>query len=840
MTKVVKEVIAEVRGKSDQFTAEMAKVEGRAKQAKAGIEGVGAGSQQMGQRVAEASRQIASATETIARSGKITGEAGKQIASQAANIAFAFGPQGAAIGAVAIFGIALSTMLTRAKREAAEAAESFNDSLQKMMQARDQQGLIAQASKLYRGTADYRDPSGMLAPYGDPNSIRERQRRIASLEQGLTIGDTKRLAEIARERAALQPLLDQYNALRAAILDPAPPEQLARGVLGAVTINADAPGKKNPGIAAARADLADFEKAAADAATRTDRLIRDTMATSVDAIAQPFDELIAQLDQLLVEGADVDANMGRVAALEALRDQAVAAAEALARAESVLSGLDTAAATGVEPTVDSFIALNAEISALEGQLQGLRAGTKVFEQVSAKLLELQKRRQDLGKDVANAGSAKGIGKTEVRDVADYARELQQAADGALQLAAAFGLVNESSTKVLRSIGQIAGSIPALAKALQSGGGLGILSAALPIAGALASLVGTDPADAARRKALEDNTAAIRELTAKSGLLGLGVSGAQASGASAGLRGFLRGYQPGIGQVVAGGESYSAQSQARVAAQAFGLNVRELERLAAQYGITLNGNIRSFEQLAEAIESTITKLGEFGTDLDSQLTQADAAAKIFGITDPLAKLGLTQGAYGGRSPILDQALAGLDLSTAEGREAARTALQGIFTTLQAGGGTLSAADLGGLTGDQLLQAILDLIAGLNDVDESLGLNTSTVGQPDREITADRTQITADQASRLLGVTTTMASDVRVIRDAIVAASAGLPVPALAAGFSSAGSAGTTVYITQEFHGLTGGARDVARQVHAATLEAIDQGLGRRVLIRERHAGKAVTS
>lgn len=813
MTKVIKEVVAEIRGKSDQFAAEMAKVEARTKQTKTSVEALGTSQGAMGQRTAEAARQIASATETIARQGKVTGEAGKQIVAQASNIAFAFGPQGALIGALGIFALAFGSAMTRAKREAAEASESVKKSIADMLNAGDVEALKADARRLYFGTR----------AEGFRDGIQSRTARLAEMRAELEGPSTNpfnvlpRMRAIETETAALKALEEQYQKVREAIFgftqDPA-----AVGGYGATRITATAPGARGKGLPDGTAAGAALQKDAQAFAQSFAALITRELGGAGDQIRAEFNALISDALDAGRENA--------VDQLIALRDQAVAAAEAIGRAEDLLQQLDITGAQGIAPGVEAFQQLTASADELRAQLTQLVPGTERYKQVLAEIEKIEKRRSDLMNGVADAG-APGSGKA-TRNVAEYARQLQQAADGALQLAQNLGGASAKAVGLLRAIGQIAGNLPALSEAIKAGGAAGIIGASLPILGAVSSLIGPSPAEQQRREELRANTDALRKLTMVAGFLGSGVTGDSAIRSSQQLQSFL-------GSDLAS-NSFTNTRMARGLAQTYGLNLEELDDIAERHGITLNDNIDSFRQLAAAIASTIDKLGEFGTDLDSQLKQASAAAEIFGITDPLALLNLQRGAYAGRSPALDQAFAGQDLSTAEGRAAARTALQDLFRIMEAGGDRLNAGQLGTLSPEQLLQALLDLTRGLNDIDESLGLNTSTVGEGSRVIRANETQITADQASRLLGVATSSLAELRLIRAALTASAAGLPIPALSAGFATAG---ITVTITQEFHGL-GSMREAAAVARSATLDAIDQGLGRRMKLRERHQGKAVRS
>src|SRR5206468_2178734 len=96
-----------------------------------------------------------------------------------------------------------------------------------------------------------------------------------------------------------------------------------------------------------------------------------------------------------------------------------------------------------------------------------------------------------------------IGATEAEDqlktserIQDQARALQQAVDGAIQLAAAFGLVGNETANILRSVGQMAAGVRPLLDAVDKfrAGTKGtdgkplstistVIGAALPVAGA---------------------------------------------------------------------------------------------------------------------------------------------------------------------------------------------------------------------------------------------------------------------------------------------------------------------------------------------------------------------
>lgn len=834
---VAKQVLFELKATGGpQVAAEIQRVEAQLKATKATTTAVGDATSNYSQKVGIASRQLASAAETMARTGKISGEATKQIIAQGTNIAFAFGAGGAVVGALGIFGLAVAQIFGRAREEAKQLREALDDTFASLQKARNYAQTGRSLVELYSG-----DPTAQNAAFrrGFGGLSNDVSAATARLNAAAARGNER---DIERARDALNALLAQKNLVfkeiertQALFNEQAKEEQkrLANAKQLAADENATDEARaeaKRQVAEAERAELRareEYQRALEQFDQDFSRLVLRELGTSTQQVAAEFDALIAR-------GKELKATPEQLQTLAELRDQAVAAQTALATVGSLLQEIGIQSARGVEPTVDTFQRLSGALDLLQRELKGLTPDTEAYRKVLAEIEKIERRRADLLKGVTSAGGSGAPTGENVRTAADLAREVQQAADGALQLAQNLGGADSAAIGLLRSITQIAGNLPALQEALKSGNGLGILSAGLPILGALSSLIGESPEDAERRRVLEENTEAIKDLTEKAGLLGIGVSGTDSAAAREALR-----------TVISAAERLPPGSVdvRRLASRGYGIDVGDLDEIAGRLGITLDGSIESFRQLERALADTITKLGEFGTDLESQQRQAEAEIDIFGIRDPLEQLGIRNRALAGRSPALDGVLAGLDLNSAEGRAAARQRAQELFRVLQAGGETLGAGALGGLTGDELLDAILELVRSLDEVDESLGLNTSTVGQADRIITADRTQITADQASRLLGVATAQLAELRIIREALTAARNPLAVPSLTAGFSSGASAlgGPTITITQsfEFHGAAD-AKLVARATTDAMVEALDQALGTKLLIQRRYAGKGVTS
>jgi hypothetical protein len=792
-TVVVKQVVAEMRAKSDELDHALAETERKAKRTKTQIEGTGTAASGLGNRYGSAAQQIAMATEAIARNGKVTGEAAKQILAQGSQIAFAFGAGGAIVGALSIFGLAAVTAFKRAREEAEKAQQAFDVSLEKFRLARDYRGASGLIVTLLQGDPEAEGEAERLGLL----RLRDRvaQERAALAASRPEPGVRQTVGQISERRERIQALRDLEQALARfearyaeasatfAIITAQEQERLQNERRNAGEekdiLEARATVQRAFADAAKRsqAAIADFDKDVADFGREFDALVLREVATEVDRVRASFDRLIAQGERT------VGANDPRVQRLREMRDAAVGAAQAAA---------------------------------------------------------LKERLDRIKKPVDDT----------TRSTADLAREIQQAVDGALQLAGAFGNVEVSVINVLRSIGQLAGNLPGFLGALDDlntkragktatgADQLRVLGAALPILGALATLVGDDPEEAARREEIRANTEAIRDLTKRAGLLGVGISGSQGGAAAAAVRAVLEG--------TAKAPSNARLNLAGVGAftfAQFGLTFRELQEIAAGLGITLGDNRESFEALAAALADTITKLGEFGTDLESARQQADAEAEIFGVTDPLERLGLTLGAFGGRSPAFDALLNGLDLDTPEGRAEARRRAQDLFNILKAGGGTLDAGALGGLTGQQLLDAILALVSGLNDIDAEFGVSSGT--QVEALQVSANTQITADQASRLLGLSATQVTLQREIRDllanALLASVTPLALPAPGV-FAAEGAAGATVTISIEnvFNGPVSDAAGLDERQLALITEHIRRALGRDVQIRRQYSGKVGVS
>lgn len=743
MAEVVKTLLLEISGNPEKLRAAIdeakRKIEELGGKAKAVPKEIGASADAMAGKFGIAARGAASAFETIARTGKASGEAMKQLIAQGANAAVFFGPYGALVGAIGISTIALADMFRRAKQELAELEERSVSAMNAFVEL-DSKGMQSQITRLAVGDPFKQSLSTIFAQ-DDKSKRRDallgrgrdtlgediarlqaeradaaaKRMRISTNAAGQSVtSDDVRVAELTEQINELTAVRKEASDRLATMVELSQKAAQQEAALKAVTEASKAATKGATEVENERtAGLRELATESERLAERSRKLIADTLGGTAERVAAPFDEAINDALQKMTDGVDVATNSALIPNLEEARDAAVLVATSLEGIATVLFGIEERSSRGLKPTITDFGALELQIQSTEAALSQLDRKTEGYRKLNEQLIKLQKERRS----VAAAIVARELGidgddpkkpKKDVRDMADYARELQQAADGALQLAQNLGGASDSLVSMLRSVVQVAGNLPALSKAIDAGGAMGIISAGLPILGALSSMFGKSPEERQRAQELRENTQAIRDWTTKVGALGgVDVSGSDATGAAGGLRPFLRRFA-GNGLL-----------PARSAAQAAGLDLAALDRIAASLGITLNDNIQSFEQLAKQLTATTDKLGEFGDDLDSQRRQAEAEIALYGVTDPLERLRIRQRATGGRSSALDGVTAGLDLSTAEGREQARRNAQALFDVMRSGGGTLGAGELGGLTGDELLQALLDLIDGLRDVEGAVG-------------------------------------------------------------------------------------------------------------------------
>ncbi|MFN8995505.1 MAG: hypothetical protein ACK5X3_17825 [Pseudomonadota bacterium] len=278
---------------------------------------------------------------------------------------------------------------------------------------------------------------------------------------------------------------------------------------------------------------------------------------------------------------------------------------------------------------------------------------------------------------------------------DMAREVETFARGTLDAANAFGVIDDAAARSLNSAISIASAIGNIIKSGFSFAGV------TGVIGGVASLVsGMMAADAERRRLLRENNVQLQKLREEGVTLSTKVSGEKLSKLTQALS----------GDDLLSGE-YFADKERSVLNQlaAFGLSLRDLEAVAAEYGIqgiTKNGKLNDFRALRQLIEALQIGGGKVrvGQSFSDQLqffrdTQsndgADGLGALQGLIDFLRNVGGVR------------ALDGIDVMADP--QAAASRLRGLFTQLSNGG--IESSAIGRLTGSQFSGLLMELIRGL---------------------------------------------------------------------------------------------------------------------------------
>jgi hypothetical protein len=288
----------------------------------------------------------------------------------------------------------------------------------------------------------------------------------------------------------------------------------------------------------------------------------------------------------------------------------------------------------------------------------------------------------------------------------HAKTIEECVQGAIALADAFGLVDQKTARSLQNVANIAASLPGAL----SGDPSSIFNIVGNVAELAKSVFGANAEqERAYKQALEANTAVLRELARQGGLLGrLSLSGGDVDAA-------LKAASLITGRFSKTDIDYARAGGLDTKANTKGLTPDEwdaITKAAKAAGIQLDGTGQSFYDLMIYLARARQQLAEFGTDAASVFQQLDAERSIFGDKGPAANLDRLSKTLGTLSPAIASVFAGLDPSKADDLEKIRQRVEALFKTMEAGGEVLSASALGGLSGDDFLKTLEQIIAYLN--------------------------------------------------------------------------------------------------------------------------------
>jgi hypothetical protein len=369
-----------------------------------------------------------------------------------------------------------------------------------------------------------------------------------------------------------------------------------------------------------------------------------------DALAK-FDE---QIRSKIDAGVPVDFQL--VAQLRAAKEEAIPLAEAADRLKVSLLEIDHSTSQGfgfmgaMKTLLNQLDSANADFDTAKatGNVRGMADA----EQRRATILARIKQLQDqiaviIARQADDTDSLLG----KVQSVAGGIAAIANAAFG---LSAAFAGSNAELTRMLGSIGQAAGGVESLLKAANTKdangnapglGGLlssasGLLQAAPAIGqiiggaiGLASTLFGKSPEEAARLQALKENNNRLRELSQNVGDLGrINVTGTQLGTLA---RFFAR---PEL-TTAAKTPAVLADTVNRIigtALDAVGLSAAEFKDIMRSFGLSIDDaakiTVADVEALKKAIQAS--ELSQFADTFEGQMSQFNAAVKIFDLSKPI--------------------------------------------------------------------------------------------------------------------------------------------------------------------------------------------------------------
>ena len=606
-------------------------------------------------------------------------------------------------------------------------------------------------------------------------------------------------------------------------------------------------------------------KAAEDTAVQLTKTAQDDLQLALDRfqhdVERAFGKNVPKVvrDALVAMKQQVDATP----ILEGLADQF----------DELSSRANTAAALTASGYAGASRAVLAEVQGLIEKTQRQLALAKEGSSEQSKLVEQLKKERDLRDKITTELAAAESEREKSRiSLKAVAQAIDASVRGALQLGDAFGIVSTQTANVLSNIAQVAANIPGLldaanrlgkidlgdlsqvSNAAAGGANFGaIASAALPVLGGIAALIGpalagNAAANAETKRIQQQNTEALRKLADVIGEFSLSITGRDFSKGSLGTT-------TALGLLQTGGISFDVLSKVSDvshrldnAMSGLGVSMDDVRKLAGELGIALDErNVVAFadslKKLQEAIQHT--ELTQFAESFQGQMEALQASFKLFDISDPIAQLKallkvLSDPKTG--APAIAQALGGLDLTTPEGRAAAETAIQQLFTALQNGtfAATYGNSALGGLTPEEFLQQLLQ-IKDLLDSGQAAAGDTGTGGY-----NVDRT-ITEATGSHIAGLLTSAnvfaarTADATELIASVLRGTAPVAIQPPAISQGAAGSGSGTIVLNINIGALpagmtTGQATQLGQAIGDAAADSVNRKLGREYKARQLLAGR----
>jgi hypothetical protein len=718
-------------------------------QAKAGLGVAADAAKGMGDRYATATLQVSNAMETVARSGSVAGEAGRQLIAQGSQMAFMFGPKGAIVGAIGISIMAVVEWITRTRKEIAELKKQAEENLDQLQDRGDRQGLKERAQVLYEGTPSNDFQDGIR--HFEQEIAKEQERFDRSLRQRNVFLFNAARGRLRELREQVAPLLAEFNSIRERMLDPGPRTTSPRDP---ITITAKSPETLDREADEAERQWHERYRRAVEKGSRLAEELRSVGEAS-GSFADKVESELARLSpstvvslteslrQLNLEYLRIQADPKEKALLTpaqedsfrklgALYEGLIRDQETLRRAtptlrevdellESIAAKRSRAAADGVvwAPTEDERRRLEAQRRELEQIVATTTRGTQAQQEATERLRAVEGEIAGIRTTAAQKDEAR------TERLKEQSRLVMDTADGALQLASAFGAVDQSIINSLRSLLDISTHMPGLIETIKRArtpdlsnpfqvknqAGVGeVIGAALPVVGAAASLfslglglLGESPEAKEAKRITRELSDRLADLTQRIGDLGqINLTGNEVITVSAVLDRVLS-------QQSKSDKLFDQVKLDVVLAKelhAVGLTVEELRSQLQQYGVELGeeieaGHLEYARQIIAAAE-----WATFGDTFAGQMQRIQASVQLFGeeLDEPAEQFTAFVAAFDkikGGGGVLAETLKGLDVSNAEGVAAAQQALADLFRRMP----ELLPADFAGIAPPEFLEAIL---------------------------------------------------------------------------------------------------------------------------------------
>jgi hypothetical protein len=296
---------------------------------------------------------------------------------------------------------------------------------------------------------------------------------------------------------------------------------------------------------------------------------------------------------------------------------------------------------------------------------------------------------------------------------ELGRNIEMSARAGLQLAEAFGLVNEETSRTLQGVTQIAASIPGILSGNPAAMAAGISSAA----GGLASLIGSlrqrreeDPAAVAQREALQKNSERLEELRLGIDKLTLSLTGRETSAIrDVPLTAITNQPAPFTG-ISLPREDFRPVAEILADLRKAGVSLDELRKAAADFGITLSASptIAELQQLQEAIKTF--SLEKLLNTFDGQMRMLELRMRMNpeafkGLDGVLERIKVLTGTKG--VPAIADALKGLDPAAPDFASKAIERLMALFDNI----GSLPLEAFGDIDPSELPELITTLVEEL---------------------------------------------------------------------------------------------------------------------------------